>query len=894
MSAGSRVRSWWKALRDRHRAESDVESELRFHIESYAADLVRSGVEREEALRRAKAELGSVAAQKDEWRASIGLRVWDDLRADVRYAFRQLRSAPAFTATVLLVLALGIGANAAMFSVIDATLLRWLPYSRPSEILSLTAVDAKGTPSFAAYADFEEWQRQSHTLSSVACYMPNSAYVKAAGDDQMVSAPAVSSDFFTVLGTTPAMGRGFIADEQLPGKGKVVVLSDRAWQTMLRADPDIVGKKVTINDIPYTVVGVMPPRFAFPIEDPTTQIWLPLETTPNYHQRNFNTPPCESIGRMQKGATLAAVRAELSAIQQRLAPLYGKEAASDLAPSRVEVTRYRDTLVKNARPALRALLLAVGIIWLIACANVANLMLARSMSRQREIAVRGALGASRWRLLRQLITESLMLSFAGSLAGLALAQLSLKIFEKALSSQLHLPEHLAPSATVLAALLVLSVLSAVVSGLLPAWLAARTPLEHSMRQGQQQSGGSRRRHQLQQAMVVAEIGLSLVLLIACGLLLRTVFALRRVPLGFRTDHVLMIQPKVPRYKYRGMDLNRAVYQPLLERVKQMNGVRSASLTTVVPLSKGFDSMITFYVGHGDKAAAPTRIDAKLRAAGPELQDVLAFRMYQGRFFNQQDTADSQPVAVVNRAFARLYAPGGDVVEKTSIRLGRQREAKIVGVMDDFHQAAIDEPSVPEIDFCAPQLKETDGFYQPTMQVHVELAVRTEKDPAKFIPDLRSVMTSVSPDLKGSVFATMDQVVEDAMGSQLLAAHLLEIFAGSALLVALAGLYGLLSYLVVQRRQELGVRLALGAPRGSIIQLVLKQAGWMLLGGAAIGALLAYFSSRTLAGFLYGVKPSDLWTMLVVSTVLLVSGMIAAYLPARRAAHVDPLEALREE
>ena len=893
MSTASRVRSWWKALRNRQQAEQDVESELHFHIESYAADLMRSGVEREEALRRAKAELGSVAAQKDEWRASIGLRAWDDLRADVHYALRQLRSAPGFTATVLLVLALGIGANAAMFSVVDATLLRWLPYAEPGKVLSLTATDAKGTADFATYADFEEWERQSHTLSSAACYIRNSAYVKASGDDQMVSAPAVSADFFTVLGANPAMGRGFIADEQIPGKGKVVVLSDRAWQTLLRADPGIIGKQIIVNNVPHTVVGVMPPRFSFPIDDPTTQIWLPLETTPNYHQRNFNAPPCQIIGRMQQGATLAGVEAELSAIQQRLAPLYGKEKVEDLAPSRVQAVRYRDTLVKDARPALRALLLAVGIIWLIACANVANLMLARSMARQREIAVRGALGASRWRLLRQLVTESLMLSFAGGLAGLALAQLSLKIFDRALNAQLHLPEHLAPSPGVLGALLVLSVLSAVASGLLPAWLAARTPLEHAMRQGQQ-SGGSRKRHQLQQAMVVAEIGLSLVLLIACGLLLRTVFALRRVPLGFRTDHVLMVQPKVPRYKYRGMDMNRAVYQPLLERVKQMNGVRSASLTTVVPLSKSFDSMVTFYVSHGSKDALPTRIDAKLRAAGPELQDVLGFRMYQGRFFNAQDTADAQPVAVVNRAFARLYVPGGDVVEKTSVGLGRGRQAKIVGVMDDFHQAAISEPAVPEIDFCAPQLKETDGFYQPTMQVHVELAVRTVNDPAKFIPDLRSIMMEVSPDLKGSIFSTMDQVVEDSMGSQLLAAHLLELFAGSALLVALAGLYGLLSYLVAQRRQELGVRLALGAQRGLIIQLVLRQAGWMLLGGAAIGAALAYFSSRTLAGFLYGVKPSDLWTMVAVSSLLLVSGMIAAYLPARRAAHVNPLEALRRE
>jgi predicted permease len=549
--------------------------------------------------------------------------------------------------------------------------------------------------------------------------------------------------------------------------------------------------------------------------------------------------------------------------------------------------------VKDARPALRALLLAVAIIWLIACVNVANLMLARGMARQQEMAVRGALGASRWRLVRQLFTESLVLSAAGGLAGLALAQGILELFNKALSARLKLPEHLAPNPTVLAALLGLSVLSALVFGLLPAWLTARTPIENAMREGTRQAGGNRGRHRLQQGMVVAEIGLSLVLLIACGLMLRTVFALRRVPLGFRTDHVVMVQPAVPNYKYRGADLNRAVYRPVLEKIQQMNGVRAASLTTVVPLKKGFDIQMTLYVGQGERStSAPTHIEAKLRAAGPELKDVLGFSMYEGRYFNAQDTQDSQPVVVVNRAFAKLYSAGGNILDQFTINLDKDRKAKVVGVMDDFRQAAINEPSAPELDFCATQLKPTDGFYQPTLQAHVEIAVRTVTDPAKFIPEIRSAMMEVSPDLKTSAFQTMDQVVEDSMGNQLLAAHLLEIFGGAALVVALAGLYGLLSYLVAQRRQELGVRIALGAQRARILQLVLKQAGWMLVSGAVIGLALAYFANRALAAFLYGVKPGDVLTMLAVSAVLFVSGMLAAYLPARRAAQVDPMEALR--
>ena len=891
MSINSRVRSWWKALAHRSRFENEVETELRFHLENYAADLVRSGVEREEAMRRAKVELGMLPAQKEECRRALGLRTWDDLRSDLRYAVRQLRSAPAFTLTVVLVLALGIGVNAAMFSIIDATLLRWLPYPNSRELVTLVPLDAKGVASFRSYADLEEWQRQSHA-ATMAIYGLASRYLKTPEDDQIVSALEVSADFFTVIGTPPAMGRGFAPEEQVPGKGKVMVLSDRVWRNYFHADPAILGRQVTTNDVSYTVVGVMPPQFAFPIEDPVAQVWIPLEITPKHHVRDFSTPPYEVIARLKPGSSLRIVGAELTAIQQRLVPLYDKQNV-DVAPLRVEAVRYRDTLVKNARPALRALMLAVGIIWLIACANVANLMLARGMARQRELAVRGALGASHGRLVRQLFTESLLLSIIGAAAGLGLAQIALKIFDKALSAQLNLPEHLAPNPMVLSALLALSVLSAIVFGLLPAFLAARTPIEHAMRQGPQQAGSSRRKHRLQQGMVVAEIGLSLVLLIACGLLLRTVFALRKVPLGFRTDHVLMVQLKMPRYKYRGLDLNQAVYRPLLEKVQQMNGVKNAGLTTIVPLNKGFDITMTVYITHEGKGAAPpTRIDAKLRAAGPELQEVLGFRMVQGRFFNEQDTPDSQPVAVVNRAFAQLYTPDGNIIDHFTLNLGPGRQARIVGVMDDFHQAAINQPSSPEIDVCATQLKPTDGFYQPTLQAHVELAVRTTNDPANFIPDLRRAMVELNPDLKGSVFSTMDEVVETAMGSQVLAAHLLEFFAGAALVVALAGLYGLLTYLVTQRTQELGVRLALGAQRGRIIQLVLRQAGWMLLAGTAIGAVLTWFSSRTLAAFLYGVKPGDIGTITIVSAVLLLSGLAAAYLPARRAAHVNPVEALR--
>jgi predicted permease len=892
MSALSRFHTWWRGLTHRGRLENEIETEMRFHIESYAEELTLRGVERKEAMRRARAELGSVAAQKDEIRASLGLRPWDDLRADARYAVRQLRQAPGFTLTVVFVLTLGIGASTAMFSVLDVTLLRWLPYTHSNQLVSVRIKDAKNSLAWNFYADIEEWQARTRSLTALAYYEDGGMYL---GDGEQVSAPSVSANLFAALGVRPAMGRGFLPEEQQPGGRKVVVLSDSLWSNLYHRDPQILGQQIRLNDNPHTVVGVMPPGFAFPI-DAYAQVWVPAEITANHHKRDFSTHGFDVIGRMQDRATPTAVQAELTAIEQPLAPLYKKLLGEQPDSLRVEVSRYRETLVRDLRPALLALIAAVTFMWLIACANVANLMLARGVARQREIAVRGALGASQGRLIRQLLTESLLLSLLGAGCGLGLAQASLRLFEKALSVQLKVPTHMTPNPQVLGALLVLSVLSAVVFGLLPAWLAARTPIEQSLRAGSPQAGGHRKRHRLQQILVVAELGLSLTLLIGCGLMLRTLFALRRVPLGFRVDHVLLIRPAVPQYKYRHVDVNRAIYQPLQARLQGVSGVTAIAMATNLPLSNDFQSGVTLYHSEGkspsDAKPNPIPIHAQLKAVSPQFKDVLGFPMYKGRFFNEHDTQDSQPAIVVNRAFANLYAPDGEVIDKLQLNLGPNRAAKVVGIMDDFHQAAINQPAAPEIDFCAPQLKPTDVFYQPTVQVYMELAVRTTRDPAKVIPDIRRAMSEVSTDLQASSFETMDQVVEDSMGSQLLAARLLEIFGGAAMLIALAGLYGLLMYLVSQRTQELGVRMALGAQREMIISLILKQAGRMLLAGTATGLIVAFFSSRLLASFLYGVKHHDLWTAVSVSGVLLACGLTAAYLPARRASRVDPVETLR--
>jgi len=532
---------------------------------------------------------------------------------------------------------------------------------------------------------------------------------------------------------------------------------------------------------------------------------------------------------------------------------------------------------------------------------VACLMLARTAARRREMAVRSALGASRWGLIRQTLAEALLLSLIAGAAGLGLAMGALRFFEHSLTTQLDPNLNLNPDGRVLLALLALSLVSTMLFALVPARLASGVPVEQALRQDGAQAGTGRHQHRLQRVLVVSELALTLTLLVCCGLLLRTVFALRKVPLGFRTDHVYVIDLQLPRYKYAALDANATVYKPLLERLKLIPGVQSAAIATVAPLEQKSHAVeLTLGISRYSKSeTASTLIKATLRAGGPELQQVLGFGMARGRYFNAQDTPDTQLVAVVNSAFAKLYEPDNGDVGKFRLSMGavngeKPRGFKIVGVVDDLHQVGIADPAMPEIDIDAAQLLPSDGFYPATLQGHAELILRSGRAAKSLEPDLNSVMRQFNGDLAESKISTMHQIVEDAMGSQVLAAHLLEALGGLALLVALAGLYSLLAYLVTLRTRELGLRLALGAQREDILSLVLRGAGVLLLSGTGIGIGVSLAAARLLHGFLFGVKQNDVPTLVVASLLLLLVGTFAAWLPARRASRLEPMEALRTE
>jgi predicted permease len=620
------------------------------------------------------------------------------------------------------------------------------------------------------------------------------------------------------------------------------------------------------------------------------QVWVPLQLEEKDRERD-SAESYFVLARLRRGVTVSRAQAEVTLIQKRVGAEYA-DAEMGKDHSAVNIRPYAETLVDiDTRKALLALLAAAGVLWLIASVNVTNLLLARSTARQREIAMRGALGASRWRITQQMMVEGLLLSGIAGVLGIGLAMASVKLLAHELSQHLPLPVPATPDRWILLALVGMTVVSALLSTAWPALMAARAPIEPALKQGGLQTGTGRRHNRMRAGLVAAEIAMSLTLLVVCGLLLRTIYALRHVPLGFRTDHIIVASLNIPSFRFAGRNMTADLYEPMLERVQHLHGVQAAGLMTDVPLGRNFLVTLTL-------SEEKNQVGSFFKAVTPEIQQVFGMRMMAGRFFDAQDTPTSQPVVVVNRAFAVLHSPDKHnpmaILGTKLINLRKNASTRIIGILDDERQRSVGWPPQPEVEIAIPQITPDSTFYQVTEGIAMDLAVRTQQPTAEMIPELRQILKEASPELEGATITTMDQIVEDSYGSQRLAAHLLEIFGGSALLLCVAGLYGLLAYVVTQRTRELGLRIALGAQRGNLLWLVMRQAGGMLVVGVVMGLGLAWASGKLVGGFLYGVKAHDGWTLAGAAMLLFMSGMLAAYLPARRAAGVDPMEALRAE
>jgi putative ABC transport system permease protein len=887
----------------KHKAELD--EEIQAHLQMDIQDRKDRGESPEQAHAAAIREFGNVALIEDVTREARGWVWLERLGQDLRYAFRQLRRSPAFTITVIATLTLGLGATAAMFTVVDHVLLRPLPYEDSHQLVTISEAGKKGITGGSPFLDLRQWRQRSLTLQEIAFYRPTNhvSFLDGNTGSTHVNAPEVSANLFAVLGVHPAMGRGFEGQSDgsvLAGESHNLILSDPVWRTTYGGDPYILGKAVKLNGESYIIVGVMPRGFTFPFGDGNPHVWLPKVIGDKDAVRVPNTTPTYGvIARLKPNVGLDNAESELKVIQSDVAKEYTDPYDRERVAS-IKLLRYEDTLVgSDLRKALLALFGASGVLWLIACVNGTSLMLARSTTRQREIAVRGALGASRWRIVQQLAIEGLLLSAIASALGFGLAMLMLKLFEHGLTQQFHIHEKMSANLTVIGLLAALTIVSALLCSVWPALVAAKAPIEPALRQGGPQSSAGTAQYRTRASLVVLQIAMSLILLVGCGLLLRTIYALRHVPLGFRTDHIIVANMAIPAYRFAGQNMTTELYQPLVDRANRMPGVQSASLMTAVPLGTTFKMQFTFQT-FGNSAAEIRRRDmvSQFRAVGPEMQRVFGFRMLQGRFFNEADTASSQPVVVVNQAFAKQYLGTDQHMEKILgehlLNLTKTRHTVIIGVLDDERQVSIAKESQPEVEICIPQITPDTLAYQSVEGLAMDLAVRTDRSPSSIIPELRELMRQASPELSDSTFTTMDQVVEDSYGSQQLAARLLIVFGGSALLVCITGIYGLLAYLVAHRTKELGLRIALGAQRGDVMWLVLRQAGWMLIAGSSLGLILAYMTSLLLRTFLYNITAHDPWTMATVTALLVGGGLAASYIPARRAAMVNPIEALRAE
>ncbi len=812
---------------------------------------------------------------------------------DLRYAARQLRKTPIFTMTAILVLALGIGANTAMFTIINAVLFQRLPYADVGRLVAIDQLNQKGNVEFGAiYPDIAVWQQKARSFVGIAYFTGPIQFIQGPHGADRISVTQGSANLFSVLGVQPALGRMFTAQEQQPDHEKVIVLDEALWSELFHRDPHALGQTVRLDDVPYTVIGVMPPDLNV---QAGKHVWVPLALTPAVKTRKSNggVDYFATIARLRPGVRMATAQAELNSLQQAIVKADPNPMAWNDRRVGVRLTHYRDSLTGQSRQALLTLQGAVFLLWLIACANVANLMLMRSSARQREMAVRSALGASRWRLARYALMESFLLSFAGAAMGLALALAALHVLHHALLQQFNKIQSFHPDNRVLLALLGFSALTALIFGITPAFLSARTSVTQTLQQGGIQLTVGRNQQRLRHTLIVGEIALSLTLLVACGLLLRTLYALRHVPLNFRVENVLTADLAIPAYRQRtDANLIQHLYLPLLERARNLPGIEAASLASAIPLGKGMEAMGVLDRRIYGQHAKMERFTPWLMIASYRAEKVFGYRIVQGRFFNAQDTINSQPVVLVNKAFADEWSPGKSILGKAVFPF-RKGSAIVVGVVDDVQQYSLMEHGTPQLYFCLEQLRPTDGIYD-LAGVAMELSLRTRLKPEAIVPELRRTLIQAAPEFRSAKIETMQQVVDDSMGSQLLAAHLLELFAGIALLIATAGLYGLLAYMVSLRRREMAIRLAVGAQPRDVLLIVLRHACGLLVCGIAAGVALAYASSRFLRSYLYGVRAHDGWTTVAVCVLFSLCGLWAAYLPARRAANTDPIEALRQE
>ncbi|HXT74398.1 MAG TPA: ABC transporter permease [Candidatus Angelobacter sp.] len=904
MTLWSRFRSWLRTTVRRSHVESDMGAELRSHIETYADDLMRTGISPEEALRRARIEFGGIERVKEECREARGVTLLESLIQDIRFALRMLRKSPGFTAVAVLTLALGIGATTAIFSLVDATLLHPLPYPHPEELVRIEddLPGAGATDAGISIPEFKDLQR-SGIFQYVVLEIFGSANLTGVSQPSRMQYEGVSPAYFAMLGVKPELGQTFDPQDQTPGFTLDVVISDGLWRRAFGSDPHIVGRSLRADNDLYRVIGVMPPGFRDPgrtVGERNTEQWagLGFSDDPARSSNRSLRLPLETVGRLKSGLTVAAAQSQLDALVASLREQFPDDYPAD-SKWTVRLVPLKENVVGNVRQSLILLLGAVALVLVIGCVNVANLLLARASVRSREMAVRQALGAARKRLVRQLLTESLLLSLLGGVAGLVILFCMKGSLLRLIPESLPRLNDLSINWTVMLIALAASIAAGVIFGLAPARQAGRLNLASTLRGEGRGSKGSTEQTRTRRVLVVTEFALSLVLMIAAGLLLHSFWDLLNVQLGFNPQHVMSVQlwlpsPNDPKTDIYGTAAQEAVFaRELLRRSRLLPGVQEAALGAEPSIPLHHDRNRSALIVEGRQRQSTQTPLVERSQVTPEYFHLLGIPVLRGRLFNDGDDENAPLVAVINQAMAETYWRGEDPLGKR-LRLGAgragvgQRASKtwitIVGVIADARTESLANASIPQIYL---------SLYQETPK---ELAIflRGNLNASAIPEEVRAMVQSVDPQLPVYGAQTLNDAVTASLEQRRFSMDIVAAFAVTALLLAALGIYGVISYIVNERTHEVGIRLALGAQRADILKMVLRQGLSLAIAGAAVGLLGALIVARLMAGLLYGVRPTDPLTFAGVAILLIGVALLACYIPARRAMKVDPMVALRYE
>jgi putative ABC transport system permease protein len=801
---------------------------------------------------------------------------------DIRFAVRMLLKNWSVTAIIIVVLALGIGANTAIFSVVNAALLRPLPYTDPDRLVRLSE-DSPQVPQMSiSYPNFLDWREQNKVFSGIAALQFRSLNLTGKGEPERLPGRAVSAELFDVLGVKPALGRSFAAEEDRPGANPVCIISHGLWQRRFGSDPSLIGKQVTMSGTSYTVIGVLPATYAY---GTPTDVFVPIGLSADEMKERGSHPGIYAVARLKPGISVETARAELIAMAARISEQFGMKGNS------ATLTSLNESFVGDIRVTLLILLGAVGFVLAIACANVANLLLARAATRQKEMAIRTALGAGRMRIIRQLLTESLLLSILGGVIGVLLAVWGIDFLRTASADSLPSTAVIKMDGKVLLFTLFVSLLTGIIFGLAPALSAAKSDLQDTLKEGGRSSGSSGRRPWIRSTLVVIEVALSLVLLVGAGLLIKSFVRILDTDPGFKPHNLLTMQLALNAEKDDGAKVLN-FFNNLSGRIAGVPGVESAAFSFGRPLGQAADT--SFGIVGRPKPEPGKQPQTMLYITSPEYLQAMGIRLVKGRFFTGQDTRRSPRVAVIDETFARQQFPDQEPLGQYLAGDGKDNpDAQIVGVVAHVKHFGLDA-----VERVQPQLylpfNQAPNDVLPSLASRMDLVIRTSVDPLTLTSAIRSQVQSLDPNQPVFNVSTMEQTLDQSLVTQRLSMTLLAFLASLALILAAVGIYGVMSYAVTQRTHEIGIRMAIGAQRRDVFKMVIGKGMLLALVGVAIGLVGAFALTRLMSTMLFGVEPTDPVTFASIGILLTVVALIACYVPGRRATKVDPLVALRYE